>query len=59
MAAKSDKDDLELRTADADRVKGGLLPIEPGESWTGFVRRVTRKKKKAAKRATPGGGRPV
>jgi hypothetical protein len=53
--------DLDMRAADADQVKGGLLPIEPGESWTGFVRRVTRrKKKKAANRgAAPGGGRPV
>jgi hypothetical protein len=63
MAEKSenqgDKEDLEVRPADADRVKGGMLPIEPGESWAGFVRRVRRRKKKAAQRPAPGGGRPA
>jgi len=41
-------------------VKGGKYPIEPGDDMiTRLPRFIVRKKKKAAKRHYPGGGRPV
>ena len=54
-------DDLELTASEAAQVKGGLLPIEPGEDWTGLVRGIAKRKKKKSqgKRFFPGGGRPV
>ena len=53
-------EDLELTDDAAARVKGGKYPIEPGDDMiTRLPRFIVRKKKKAAKRHYPGGGRPV
>ena len=65
MSAESrNQDDLELTEDSAAQVKGGLLPVEPGEDMSTRLPRTisTRKKKKKKKSAASsrvGGGRPV